>query len=91
MSSRSRKKSRWSSSIFNMIPTVGKKCRKLLVYSQASVRKVLEPPTRIFPPMAGRMPPTEMVGSVSAARRTVDIMEVVVVLPCVPATAMAGL
>lgn len=67
-----------------MIPTVGKKCRKLLVYSQASVRKVSEPPTRILPPMAGRIPPTEMVGSVSAASRMEEIMEVVVVFPWVP-------
>ena len=62
-----------------------------MVYSQASVRKVSDPPTRILPPMAGRMPPTEMVGSIFAARRIVEIIEVVVVLPWVPDTAMASL
>lgn len=46
------------------------KCRKLFVYSQASVTKMPELPTRIFPPMACRIPPTEMVGSVSPASRT---------------------
>ena len=62
----------------------GKKWRKLLVYSQASVTKMSEPPTRIFPPMAFRMPPTEMVGSFSPARRMWESMEVVVVFPWVP-------
>lgn len=36
---------------------------------------------RIFPPIVFRMPPTEMVGSISAARSTSEIMEVVVVFP----------
>ena len=38
--------------------------------------------------MVGRMPPTVMVGSVPAASRISETMDVVVVLPCVPATAM---
>ncbi len=43
---------------------------------------------RIFPPMDFRIPPMDRVGSASAARSTSDIMEVVVVFPCVPLTAM---
>ena len=38
-------------------------------------------PTRMFPPMASKIPPTEMVGSVSAAKSTEENMEVVVVFP----------
>ena len=34
-----------------------------------------------YPPIVFRMPPTEMVGSISAARSTSEIMEVVVVFP----------
>ena len=60
-----------------------------MVYSQASVRKVWECPTRMLPPISGRMPPTVMVGSMPASRRSMESMEVVVVFPCVPATAMA--
>ena len=57
------------------------KLRKLLVYSQASVTKVSDCPTRILPPMEGRIPPTLMVGSQAPSRRIWEIMEVVVVLP----------
>ena len=39
------------------------------------------PPTRMFPPMDGRIPPTDMVGSASAARKISESMEVVVVFP----------
>ena len=53
--------------MFKMISKVGKKDRKLFVYSQASSKKVSFPPTRIFPPMASRLPPSEIVGSFSAA------------------------
>ena len=73
--------------MFRIMLIFGKKLRKLLVYSQASVRKISEFPTRIFPPMAGRIPPTLMVGSHSPFKRMWEIMEVVVVFPCVPATA----
>ena len=51
------------------------------MYSQASVTKRFEPPTRIFPPIVGRMPPTEIVGSVLAAKRISVTIEVVVVFP----------
>ena len=43
--------------------------------------KRFEPPTRIFPPIVGRMPPTEIVGSVLAAKRISVTIEVVVVFP----------
>ena len=46
MSSRSLKKSRWSSSMFRITATVGKKLRKLLQYSQDSRMMVCPPPTR---------------------------------------------
>ena len=44
--------------------------------------------TIILPPMLSRIPPTEMVGSVSASIRMYDSMDVVVVFPWVPLTAM---
>ena len=68
---------------------VGKNFKKLFVYSQASVMNVSDFPTRIFPPIAGRMPPTEIVGSRPASIRMCEVMEVVEVFPCVPDTAMA--
>ena len=87
ISSISLKKSRWSASMFRMISMVGKKDRKLLVYSQASVTNISGPPTRILPPMASSIPPTEMVGSFRASIRISVSMDVVVVFPWVPATA----
>ena len=88
MSSKSLKKSRWSASIFNITPILGKKCRKLFVYSHASVTKYSDLPTRIFQPIAFKMPPTEIVGSSSPSNRMCDIIEVVVVFPCVPEIAI---
>ena len=61
------------------------------MYSHASVTNRSGPPTRMLPPMSFKMPPTEMVGSVSAARRMSVIMEVVVVFPWVPETATDSL
>ena len=78
----------WSSSTFKIIEIFGKKLKKLLVYSQASVTKYGELPTRILPPMVSKMPPTEMVGSAFAAIKMSETMEVVVVLPWVPLTAI---
>ena len=60
MSSMSLKKSRWSASTFKMIPAVGWNFKKLFVYSQASVMKFSEWPMRIFPPIASRIPPTDI-------------------------------
>lgn len=70
--------------MFRMIPIFGFRLRKLLVYSHASVTKCPDRPTRIFPPISFRIPPTEIVGSRSAHRRMQEIMEVTVVFPCVP-------
>ena len=59
-----------------------------MVYSQASVRKKPEFPTRMFPPMESKIPPTETVGSVPAPNSIWVTMEVVVVFPWVPEMAM---
>ena len=69
-SSRSLKKSRCSASTFNMTLYFGLKLRKLFVYSHASVMKTSELPTRRLPLIAFKIPPTEIVGSVFASRRT---------------------
>ncbi len=74
-----------------MMPILGKKLKKLLVYSQASVRKISGPPTRTQLPMDFKMPPMDRVGSMSAAIRISLAMEVVVVLPWVPLMAMGVL
>ena len=74
--------------MFRMTLIFGKKLKKLLVYSHASVTKVSEFPTRIFPWIAGRIPPTLMVGSHSPSRRMWETMEVVVVFPWVPEMAI---
>ena len=79
------KKSRWSSLTLSIMFIVGKNDKKLLVYSQASVTNMSDLPTRIFPPMLFKMPPTDIVGSLCAARRISVSIEVVVVLPWVPA------
>ena len=55
--------------MFRITLILGKKLKKLLVYSHASVIKVSEFPTRMFPWIAGRIPPTLMVGSQSPSRR----------------------
>ena len=89
ISSKFLKKSRWSSSTFKIMPLVGNKDRKLFVYSHAYVRKISELPTRILPPMDSSMPPIEIVGSVSAFNSISEIIDVVVVFPCVPDTAIA--
>ena len=68
ISSISLKKSRWSASIFKIIPAVGWNFRKLFVYSHASVIKFSEWPMRIFPLITAKIPPTDMVGSLCAER-----------------------
>ena len=50
--------------------------------------KYSDEPTLRLPWIAERIPPTVIVGSVSASRRIWLIMDVVVVFPWVPATAM---
>ena len=86
MSARSLKKSRWSSSTFRMTATVGQKDRKELQYSQDSAMMVSPWPTRWPAPRMGRKPPIITEGSRPAARKMWVHMEVVVVLPWVPAT-----
>ena len=66
ISSRSLKKSRCSASIFNMILYFGLKFKKLFVYSHASDTKYSDEPTLRLPWIAERIPPTVIVGSVSA-------------------------
>ena len=58
--------------------------------SQASVRKLPSVPACTLPPMRSSSPPMWMVGSRPASSRAVASMEVSVVLPCVPLTAMEG-
>ena len=67
-----------------MTEIVGAKRRKELVYSQLSATKQLLPPMRSVPPMAGRLLPTMTVGSICASMVIMVIIEVEVVLPCVP-------
>ncbi len=64
-----------------IIPILGKKLKKLLVYSQASVTNRSVLPTRMLPPMLFNIPPMDRVGSVPACSRISVTMEVVVVLP----------
>ena len=64
------------------------KFKKLSTYSQASVIKWSEWPILTFPPIDFRFPPTNIVGSNSACSNIVDNIEVVVVFPCVPETAI---
>ena len=68
-----------------MIFIVGINDKKLLVYSQASVTNIPDFPIRIFPPILFKIPPTDIVGSASAARSISVTIDVVVVFPCVPA------
>ena len=76
---------------FKIMFMVGWKDKKLLVYSQASVTKIPDCPTRILPPILSKMPPTEMVGSQLPTIKISVSMEVVVVFPCVPAILTAVL
>jgi len=56
--------------------------------SSASATRYCELPRRAFEPRASTRPPTTTVGSRPPAARTEATMDVVVVLPCIPATAM---
>ena len=64
------------------------KFKKLSTYSQASVIKWLECPILTFPPIDFKFPPTNIVGSNLACSNIVDKIDVVVVFPCVPDTAI---
>ena len=74
-----------------MTATVGKKFRKELQYSQLSRMMGSPLPTRWPAPSSGRKPPIMIVGSSPACMKICVSMEVVVVLPWVPATQMAFL
>ena len=56
--------------------------------SSASATRYCDLPRRAFDPMASTRPPTTTVGSSPPAASTAATMEVVVVLPCMPAMAM---
>src|SRR5215471_7690397 len=56
--------------------------------SSASATKSGPPPSAAPDPVAARMPPMTYPGSAPVSRSTVVIIDVVVVLPCVPVTAM---
>ena len=75
--------------MFVMTAIVGKKCRKLLVYSHASVMKKSPLPARTLPPIKSSSPPMLIVASTPAFNTACDRIAVVVVLPCVPATPIA--
>ena len=72
-----------------MTAVVGKKFKNELQYSQLS-RMIVSPlPTRWPAPSSGKKPPIMTVGSLPACMKMCVSMDVVVVLPCVPATQMA--
>ena len=64
------KKSRCSASTLRTMAVVGVKLRKLFAYSQASIMKFSDLPSLILPCIPLNIPPTDMVGSRSAARYT---------------------
>ena len=78
----------WSASILVTTATMGCRCKNDASDSSASaIRYLLEPKRALLPALLSR-PPITKVGSSSASPKTLAKSEVVVVLPCVPATAM---
>ncbi len=77
----------WSFSMLVTIATVGLRCRNEPSDSSASVTNHGPLPARALLPVSTRTPPTATVGSSPARSKIVASMPVVVVLPCVPATA----
>ena len=67
---------------------IGESRKKDRSLSSASATRYCDLPDRAFDPMASTRPPTTTVGSRPPAANTEAIIEVVVVLPCMPATAM---
>ena len=65
MSSKSLKKSKWSASIFKIIPQCGDNVRKLSTYSQASQTRISLLPTLPLVPVNGNLPPITAEGSKS--------------------------
>ncbi len=68
--------------------TVGESIRKLPSLSSASATRSFPWPSRALVPSARSLPPITTVGSRPARASTSAMKDVVVVLPCVPATAM---
>ena len=66
---------------------VGESFRNEPSLSSASATKKSPRPSLAFDPSAFKRPPITMVGSRPPRARTVATIEVVVVFPCVPATA----
>ena len=67
---------------------IGHSLRNERSLSSASATKYSDLPTRAFEPMASTRPPMTTVGSRPPAASTAATIEVVVVLPCMPAMAM---
>src|SRR5690349_15168239 len=76
-----------SASIVVTTATVGVSLRKEPSDSSASATRYSPAPSRAFAPRLSTRPPTTMVGSKRASDSTAPTIDVVVVLPCVPATA----
>ena len=72
--------------MFRITATEGLRSRNVLANSHASHASISSFPVRPFAPMSGRRPPITADVSISAPSSICVIMEVVVVLPCVPHT-----
>ena len=66
---------------------MGESLRNERSLSSASATRYCERPVRALDPIASTRPPTTTVGSRPPAARTAATIEVVVVLPCIPAMA----
>ena len=77
-----------SRSMFVMTARMGESFRNERSLSSASATRYCERPRRAFEPIASTRPPTTTVGSSPPAASTAATIEVVVVLPCIPAIAI---
>ena len=84
MLSRFLKKSKWSSSMFKITAMSGFICKKVLLNSQLSQTKFCEWPYLPYALISGSFPPITADGSSPASMRICVVIDVVVVLPCVP-------
>ena len=78
----------WSWSILVTTAITGVKCRNEASDSSASATIYSPVPKRAFALAASSLPPITKVGSMPASFKMLAIKLVVVVLPCVPATAI---
>jgi hypothetical protein len=78
----------WSASMLVTTDTTGDRNRKDASDSSASATRKSPAPSRALAPAEFSLPPMTKVGSSLPSARQLAISEVVVVLPCVPATAM---